>query len=687
MWLRAIQRGVVNDGIAPIIEIAEALGETPRWIRKRAVREEWPHKTTPGLGQAGVKRVYPIESLPLDVQAKVLLARQSECEASPDLDLGKAKTSLNLWDRADEQARRKARARKEILEALETFIVEKKRTEATEKFLCRYRLRDLFLGISEETYQVVSSISSASLNRWKLHYESLGLPGLLDKGKPGRTKKALTRPMQDFIIGLLIHTPHQRAERTHDYGKAKFGDLWPSSRTVRRFVKYLKHEKKDTLLFLRNPDKWRSKNQVAFGNASEKAKYFGHIIEFDATSGEVDFAGKRYNFTFAIDVFSRKLKALLSPTGNSMVLCNLLRQVILDWGIPDTVLVDNGPEFISHHFKAVCEALGIHIIYAQKFTPEDKGFVERVIWSVELMFFEEMAQYLGHNVAERKDIEARRSFAQRILKKGSVVECVLSPFEFQKIMNAWIKRIYHQRVHRGLGMSPEAKAAQSPRPIRKIADPRVLDILLAPCGERTIQKKGILFENGNYIALELTEHIGERVNVRHDLTDIGRLYVFDLQGQFICIARDTSLEGATLPEAREAKKRQKAHLREEVRALKVLANAVGDPMIDLIESKRNAPGQVHALHQEEEFENEAIREAAKAVEERMRREGEEKEQINQEVAWGEDVLSCFDNFESEKTEEDEDVLSSWLNKLEAERASKSREEVDGPLPLMIGRNV
>jgi len=638
-------------GHIPAHQIARLLGVTARFVRKRANHEGWAYKWIAGRGPGGRRKVYVTEFLPSDVQAAVIRARESESRTVHDLDLGQAKTSLSAWDSAPEPQRKKALAWEEVITRFNEYTRRQNLTQAKERFVTEYNVQNIFLPISTKTREIIPHITRSTLDKKRAAHKLGGLPALLDSPTRGKPPNKLTLEMQDFIVGLLVQTPHRRASRIHDYGRAKYGKLWPSARTVRRVVKRVKQEKKEVLLYIRNPDKWRSNYQVSHGDASAKAKHHLHIVEFDCTKGEIDFAGRRYNFTFAIDIFSRKVKALLSPTGNSMALCNLLRLMILDWGIPDLALVDNGSEFVSNHFNVVCEALGTEIIYAKKFTPEDKGFVERVIWSVEMMLFEETGQYLGHNVAERKDIEARRSFAQRILKKGEVVECALAPEEFQETMNAWIEHIYHQRDHRGIGMSPEAKAATSSRPAKKIKDPRVLDILLMPVGERTVQKTGIAFENGSYIAPELVDRIGHRVTVRQDCLDIGKLYVFDRKGEFVCIARDASIEGITPGEAREAKKQQKTRMREEARGLKALADSVGDPMLELIKLKQRAPGQVRALPRQEIVSSEAIREAARAVEEREKLAEEGEEEAIQTAVGGDSPLAAFGKIAAQRQQE------------------------------------
>ena len=53
-------------GRVSAIQLAGAIGVTPRAVKKRAAAESWTYAEEPGRG--GQKRLYPIHSLPLDVQ-------------------------------------------------------------------------------------------------------------------------------------------------------------------------------------------------------------------------------------------------------------------------------------------------------------------------------------------------------------------------------------------------------------------------------------------------------------------------------------------------------------------------------------------------------------------------------------------------------------------------------------------
>ncbi|NIM05607.1 MAG: hypothetical protein GTN65_08315, partial [Armatimonadetes bacterium] len=129
-----------------------------------------------------------------------------------------------------------------------------------------------------------------------------------------------------------------------------------------------------------------------------------------------------------------------------------------------------------------------------------------------------------------------------------------------------------------------------------------------------VGKKGIRHKPGRYVAPELGDFVNQKVEIREDLADAGKLYVFELHSRtFICTARDAALEGLTVEEVVTARARQRKRVREEVRALKALAKGVGDPMLDLLAAKSKEQGQVAAFHQQEPAEGPFIQEAESAL--------------------------------------------------------------------------
>ena len=66
----------------------------------------------------------------------------------------------------------------------------------------------------------------------------------------------------------------------------------------------------------------------------------------------------------------------------------------------------------------VLESLEIDQILCRPFHPEDKPHIERFFWTILHGIVELLPGYIGHSVAERKQIQDRQSFAQRIMHEG-----------------------------------------------------------------------------------------------------------------------------------------------------------------------------------------------------------------------------------------------------------------------------
>ena len=534
-----------------------------------------------------------------------------------DLDLNQARSIPQKLEYTPPWSLKKAEARENIIQAFYQYADGKKLTPAKAEFATKYNAHNPFLGIDEGTYQVFEKISAATLDLWRSKYTKFGFAGLLDSENRGKPSGKITPEIRDYILGLIKKKPLIRSAHIYEFLCHKFSgndEPLPCASTVYNFINQWKKDNEGLFVFFQNPDKWKSEYQAAFGNASEKARYFLHMLEFDNTPADVmTLDGKRRTITAGIDIFSRKVWCDVVATSRSQAVANLMRKVMIGTGVFDVVIIDNGKDYASRHIEAACHALSIEVIQLPPFTPERKPHIESFFRGLSTMLFENISGYIGHNVADRKAIESQKSFAKRMFTKGEVIDIGLTSDELQEVLGVWLEKDYHQRPHSGLGgKTPEQKAGESMRPVRKVLDERVLDILRAPIGRRTVLKKGIHFQNGQYVALELAEHIGQKVELRLDLADAGKVYVFDLEGRFICNARDVSLDGITVEEAKEVRKRQRKHLADQVKAMKALAEDIGDPFMEILESKRQEPGQIISFNRVEQFENEATLEAAKA---------------------------------------------------------------------------
>ncbi|KII66258.1 Gag-Pol polyprotein [Thelohanellus kitauei] len=95
----------------------------------------------------------------------------------------------------------------------------------------------------------------------------------------------------------------------------------------------------------------------------------------------VDFTGKvdGVYWFIIVDAFSKwvELYPLNVCTSDSTITC--LEDTFSRWGIPRSIVSDNGRQLCSHEFKAFCERYGIKHITSSPYHSRTNGQVERII--------------------------------------------------------------------------------------------------------------------------------------------------------------------------------------------------------------------------------------------------------------------------------------------------------------------
>jgi hypothetical protein len=208
----------------------------------------------------------------------------------------------------------------------------------------------------------------------------------------------------------------------------------------------------------------------------------------------------------------------------------LIRKTILKWGVARIIKTDNGSDFVAVATKRLFANLDTEADVSDAYSPEQKGHVERVIKTFQHEVCPQLPGYIGHSVADRKAIEGRKSFAQRLgADDKELFEVALTAEQLQRHIDDWLEYVYHEREHGGLkGRTPNEVTAASTTVIRRV-DERALDALLMPVagknGRRTMTKQGIKHDGFYYLAGSI--EIGAEVFCRLDPLDMGRMYVFD----------------------------------------------------------------------------------------------------------------------------------------------------------------
>lgn len=398
--------------------------------------------------------------------------------------------------------------------------------------------------------EVVPAVSKRSLARWRAtkaigRIDRLAVDRAAARKGKGVIDLANGGAVRTFVLALIAHNPHLSALHLRQLIRSEFGDRLevsgkavavPPVRTIQHAVKALKAAEHVALTKLSNPDRYRSTMAPSGVGTYRRVTEPNTLWMIDASPVDALCVDGRHTIYACIDIATRRTVLYVSRTPRASAVALLIRKSILAWGVPDKIKTDNGSDFVARDTQRLFAALDIEMELSAPYTPQQKGHVERVIRTFQHDCATLLPGFVGHSVADRKRIEDRKSFPEKLGEETAETFGVsLTGAELQAYVDRWAETIYSQREHRALKTSPALAAARSCKPIRTV-DPRALDLLLMPVaggnGTREVTKFGIRVDGFHYVVLDALP--GDRVLVRMDPNDAGRVYAFDADdGRFV----------------------------------------------------------------------------------------------------------------------------------------------------------
>ncbi len=519
-----------------VIRLADRLGWNDHpYARKRAGR--------------GGGMEYKIALLPVIAQAALMQRYRLIGGEAPPQDEAAPILAANL----PEKARTERDARLAILEVYSDFLKGVRaqgRAPNTALSLFSIKYNNRSLQVSPWLRDVIPSVSPRSIMRWraaaKKDADRLAVDrskgrkgsGVLDCANEGKVKA--------FILGLIAHAPHLSGAQVLTQCRAEFGDAlnvvskgvettvkMPAERTFQLFLKTLKETHKVELLKMTNPDRFRSSTLPSGTNTLSHITDPNALWQIDASPVDALCTDGRHSVYVCIDIATRRFITYISRTPRASAVGLLIRKAILAWGTPQVIKTDNGSDFTAKATVQLFDALGIEPDVSDAYSPAQKGHVERAIKTYQHQFVALLPGYVGHNVTDRKAIEDRKSFADRLGQDTAEAFGIsLTGAELQALSDEWCLTFYAHQPHGGLdGISPFQKAAQSRVTIRTV-DARALDVLLMPVprgnGIRTMTKFGVREDHHFYRAGWMMP--GDEVLCRMDPNDKGKMYLFEVDG-------------------------------------------------------------------------------------------------------------------------------------------------------------
>ncbi|MGZ2746199.1 Mu transposase C-terminal domain-containing protein [Burkholderia stagnalis] len=283
--------------------------------------------------------------------------------------------------------------------------------------------------------------------------------------------------------------------------------------------------------------------------------------------------------TLAIDVYSRMVAGFYvsfdPPGALSTGLCLahailpkdqwlVKRDIDGTWpccGLPRKLHMDNAREFRGQMLERACRQYGVDIEWRPVARPHFGAHIERLLGTLSTEI-KTLPGTTFSNVKERGDYD-------------SVGKAALTLSEFEDWLTTYVVKVYHLRMHSGIGMPPMALYRKGifgderqpgvGLPAR-IQDEDRLRLDLMPFEERTVQDYGVVIDEIHYYSDVLRRWINapdpqkpkykRKFMFRRDPRDISAIWFYDPElGQYFAIPyRDTSHPPISVWELREAKK-------------------------------------------------------------------------------------------------------------------------------------
>ncbi|AJQ92277.1 MULTISPECIES: Mu transposase C-terminal domain-containing protein [Gynuella] len=318
------------------------------------------------------------------------------------------------------------------------------------------------------------------------------------------------------------------------------------------------------------------------------ADYPLSVIQIDHTPADIILVDDVHRLpigrpwiTLAIDVHSRMVTGYYlsfdPPSETSVAMCvacsllpkeEWLLQNNVDaqwpvWGIPRTIHVDNGADFRSNNFQQSCLAYGINLEFRPVKQPRYGGHIERLLGTL----LKEIHTLPGTTFSSVKHRDGYDSEKHAVMTKS----------EFEIWLVTLICKVYHQRLHSSLGLTPLRQweigifgggsiqgVGLPPKPSDRLTV--LLDFL--PSFQRTVQTFGVMIDGLKYYAEALRPWVNSvdpetrdkrKLIFRRDPRDISCLWFFDpeIKQYFKIPFADQSLPSMSIWEFKQAKEKLK----------------------------------------------------------------------------------------------------------------------------------
>lgn len=325
--------------------------------------------------------------------------------------------------------------------------------------------------------------------------------------------------------------------------------------TYARFLNNWKNENYADWVFFREGEQALDNKILPFIERDYERIQVGDILIMDGHVNNYDIINpltgkpKRMMTIGALDMKSNFLCGYdIQPTENTFAIAVAIRRAILNLGkTPRIIYFDNGRAFGAKYFhgdemqniEALFGRLNIKVIFAKAYHGQSKTIEPFWKWMSELERM--MPTYTGTSIEMQPPRMNRGEKLHVKLYEKMMDGVTVDIYTAHKAMAWWLDK-YHSRIQEEghmKGLSPNDLFLPNRGPgVNK----QELTYLMMQQQIKKVYRNGIKLFNTSYWNEALFGKNWDEVLVRYDLLERGSIFVYDLEGKFICEAFEWTKE-------------------------------------------------------------------------------------------------------------------------------------------------
>ena len=540
-----------------IKQIATAISISERGVTKRAARESWPFAEVPVRG--GRQRQYDVANLPADVRAALAKAAlKTDSRLLAVVDKADVPAPVQATDLKGWQTR--------IMDARLALVREVARVERLSGKM--HAIRSVVeagnAGTLAPELQAAAQVANAkrgekallsvtSLRRWYDEFSATnGNPTALAPAASHREQHLPPSWMADFLDFFALPSKPSVAGAAAECARKRPSVALPPLRTIQHHVK--KMPALERARGRLGPRALRQLKAFIRRDVSELWPTAVYVTDGHTHHGQVahPLTGKAFRpeITSTIDVVTRRgVGWSVGLAENALGTVDALRHAFTTSGVADIWYVDRGSGLnnavLDDRLTGILARLDVEKHNSLPYRSQARGVIERFH-----RYWIELARLQPGYVGEDMDPEARKAFDKRVgqeIAEAGASQSLMSWPDFIE----WIGRemaVYNARPHSTLPkiidpvsgkrrhMSPD-EAWQSW--VDKGWAPEVAaleDTAFRPQERRKVLRGEISLFSNRYFAADLQEFHDQDVLVGYDVHDASKVWVSNLEQQFICTA-------------------------------------------------------------------------------------------------------------------------------------------------------